>query len=81
MYFTDGTWDGSDVCGPTENGFLFMTERAVLVPKRSRISNMNAEPIDDVTTEIWPGDMQPGWKHLWGKKWENVSPTDLHPTS
>jgi hypothetical protein len=81
MYFTDGTWDGSDVFGPTENGFVFMTERAVSVLKRSRISNMDAEPIEDVTTEIWPGDMQPGWKHLWGKNWENVSPTDLHPTS
>lgn len=81
MYFTDGTWDGSDVFGPTENGFVFMTEKAVSVLKRSRISNLDAEPIEGVMTEIWPGDMQPGWKHLWGKKWENVSPVDLHPTS
>jgi hypothetical protein len=81
MYFAVETWDGSDVFGPTDTGFVFMTEKAVLALRRSRISNMDAEPIEDVVTAIWPGDMQPGWKHLWGKKWEDVSPTDLNPSS
>lgn len=81
MYFAVETWDGSDVFGQTDTGFVFMTEKAVLALRRSRISNMDAEPIDDVVTDIWPGDMQPGWKHLWGKKWEDVSPTDLNPSS
>jgi hypothetical protein len=81
MYFTEGTWDGSDVFGPTDKGFVFMTEKAVLALKRSRVSNMDAEPIEEVITEIWPGDMQPGWKHLWDKKWAELSPTDLNPST
>jgi hypothetical protein len=80
MYFTEGTWDGSDVFGPTDKGFVFMTEKAVLALERSRISNIDVKPIEDVITDIWPGDMQPGWKHLWGKKWEDVSPSDLNPS-
>ena len=52
----------------------------MLALKRSRISNMDAEPIEKVITDIWPGDLQPGWKHLWGKKWENVSTKDLNPS-
>jgi hypothetical protein len=81
MYFTEDTWDGSDVFGPTDKGFVFMTEKAVLALKRSRISNMNAEPVEDVSTNIWPGDLQPGWTHLWGKRWEDLAPSDLNPSS
>jgi hypothetical protein len=80
MYFEDGTWDGSDVFGPAEKGFTFVSERAASALRRSKISNMDLEPIEDVVTDIWPGDMQPGWKHLWGKRWESLSPPDMQPS-
>ena len=81
MYFLDGTWDGSDIFGPTDKGFTFMTDQAASALTRSKISNMDLEAIEDVITDIWPGDMQPGWKHLWGKTWESLSPTDMRPST
>ena len=81
MYFVDGTWDGSDIFGPTDKGFTFMTDQAASALTRSKISNMDLEAVEDVITDIWPGDMQPGWKHLWGKTWESLSPADMRPST
>lgn len=81
FYFGEETWDGSDVFGPRDSGFTFLTDKAASALKRSRITNMDLEPIEEVITNIWPGDGQPGWKHLWRKRWEELSPADLKPSS
>lgn len=80
FYFREETWDGSDVFGPRDSGDTFMTERAASALKRSRIMNMDLEPLEDVITDVWPGNMQPGWKHLWNKRWEELSASDLKPS-
>jgi hypothetical protein len=79
MPIDEASWDGTDVFGPPGTGQTFMTAKAAQALRQAKISNMDLEPVDEILTPIWPGDRQPGWKHLWRRRWEDLVPDDLQP--